>query len=243
LCAGEVSGVREALARRIAGEIVLSRNPGATMRKWREIFGVSQTRLSKEMGLSPSVLSDYESGRRRSPGIGFVRRYVTALLKIDDERGGHLIRQMGETGSLYSEAIIDMREFPAPITIGEFCKAISAELVACKDRVGRAIYGYTVINSVKAIYTLSGWEFFRIFGLTTERALIFTGVRYGRSPMVAVRISMLKPGMVVMHGAPPDRLAVKLAEVDRVPLAYSKISTVEELVEKLRELHKRLELE
>ena len=73
LCAGEVSGVREALARRIAGEIVLSRNPGATMRKWREIFGVSQTRLSKEMGLSPSVLSDYET----LVGVAAETGYVT----------------------------------------------------------------------------------------------------------------------------------------------------------------------
>ncbi|KUJ98916.1 MAG: Transcriptional regulator, XRE family, partial [Thermococcales archaeon 44_46] len=30
---------KEALAKRIAGEITLSSDPGKTMRKWREIFG------------------------------------------------------------------------------------------------------------------------------------------------------------------------------------------------------------
>jgi hypothetical protein len=39
--------VRMVLARRIAGEIILSGKPGATMRKWRELFAVSQMRLSE----------------------------------------------------------------------------------------------------------------------------------------------------------------------------------------------------
>ena len=55
--------LREILARRIAGEIILSGKPGATMRKWRELFAVSQMNLSETMGLSSSVISDYESGR------------------------------------------------------------------------------------------------------------------------------------------------------------------------------------
>ncbi|MEM2805227.1 MAG: helix-turn-helix domain-containing protein, partial [Candidatus Bathyarchaeia archaeon] len=78
--------VREVLARRIAGEIILSNKPGATMRKWRELFAISQTTLSDKMMLSPSVISDYESGRRKSPGTRFVRRFVWALLKIDEEK-------------------------------------------------------------------------------------------------------------------------------------------------------------
>ena len=43
--------LREVLARRIAGEIILSSKPGATMRKWRELFAVSQLTLSETMGL------------------------------------------------------------------------------------------------------------------------------------------------------------------------------------------------
>ncbi|HVP16404.1 MAG TPA: hypothetical protein VMT42_03460, partial [candidate division Zixibacteria bacterium] len=79
------------LARRIAGEIILSSKPGATMRKWRELFAVSQMRLSDKMTVSSSVISDYESGRRPSPGTKFVRRFVWALLKIDEEKGGRFI--------------------------------------------------------------------------------------------------------------------------------------------------------
>ena len=59
--------LREVLARRIAGEIILSSKPGSTMRKWRELFAVSQITLTETMGLlSSGVISDYESGRRKS---------------------------------------------------------------------------------------------------------------------------------------------------------------------------------
>src|SRR5512136_3362340 len=81
------------LARRIAGEIILSSKPGATMRKWRELFAISQMSLSDKMVVSSSVISDYESGRRPSPGAKFVRRFVWALLKIDGERGSRFIHE------------------------------------------------------------------------------------------------------------------------------------------------------
>ncbi|MBU4201932.1 MAG: helix-turn-helix domain-containing protein, partial [Candidatus Altiarchaeota archaeon] len=60
------------ITRKIAGEIVLADAPGKSMRKWREIFGIKQNSLAQKLGISASVISDYESGRRKSPGIGFV---------------------------------------------------------------------------------------------------------------------------------------------------------------------------
>ncbi|MFQ3294432.1 MAG: putative transcriptional regulator, partial [Natrialbaceae archaeon] len=65
---------RRGLAEKIAGEVVLSTDPGATIRKWRTDFDVSQTALADQLDVSPSVISDYESGRRESPGIGVVER-------------------------------------------------------------------------------------------------------------------------------------------------------------------------
>lgn len=87
--------VLEVLARKIAGEIILSSGPGVAMRKWRELFAVSQNRLSKKMVLSPSVISDYESGRRKNPGTVFIKRFIWALLAIDKERGGSFIQKRG----------------------------------------------------------------------------------------------------------------------------------------------------
>ena len=69
----------DALKVKIAGEISLSSSHGSTMRKWREIFGVTQSALSKELNISVSTISDYEGDRRKSPGIGVVQRFVDAL--------------------------------------------------------------------------------------------------------------------------------------------------------------------
>ena len=68
--------MKDQLREKIAGEITLSQDAGKTIRKWREEFHVSQQDLAEYMGVSPSMISDYESGRRKSPGIAIVRRIV-----------------------------------------------------------------------------------------------------------------------------------------------------------------------
>lgn len=231
--------VRMVLARRIAGEIILSNTPGSAMKKWRELFAVSQMRLSEKMVLSsPSVISDYEAGRRKSPGTKFVRRFVWALLAIDQEKGSRYIRELARLTSSPTTAILDLREFPVPVRIQLFCKAIHGEVLTCQEEAEREIAGYTVVDSLRAIETLSGWEFFTIFGSTTERALVFTDVCLDLSLMLAVRISPLKPRLVVFHGVEPDEMAIKLSEYDRIPLIYSMAPNVEYLIKSLRRLYR-----
>ncbi len=62
------------IVEKIAGEITISDNPGITIRKWREEFNISQMELSRFMNVSPSVISDYESGRRKSPGASSIKK-------------------------------------------------------------------------------------------------------------------------------------------------------------------------
>jgi putative transcriptional regulator len=226
------------LARRIAGEIILSNKPGATMRKWRELFTVSQMSLSDKMVVSSSVISDYESGRRPSPGAKFVRRFVWALLKIDGERGSRFVNEFAKLTRSPTNAIIDLREFPLPVRVEYMCKAIEGKTVACVDRYVREINGYTVVDSQRAIETLSGLEFSQLFGATTERALIFTNVENGISPMLIVRVSSLKPRIVIFHGTQPDEYSIRLAEYDGIPLIYSSLPSVERLVKSLRKLYR-----
>jgi putative transcriptional regulator len=226
------------LARRIAGEIILSSKPGATMRKWRELFAVSQMRLSDKMVVSSSVISDYESGRRPSPGTKFVRRFVWALLKIDEEKGGRFIHEFAKLTSSPSNVIVDLREFPIPVRVEYLCKAIEGRTVACLDTYVKEVNGYTVVDSKRAVETLSGSEFSQVFGATTERALVFTNIENGISPMLIVRISNLKPRVVVFHGTQPDEYSIRLAEYDRIPIIYSSLPSVERLVKSLRKLYR-----
>jgi len=234
-------GARDILGRRIAGEIILSNNPGGTMKKWRQLFGISQTRLSDEMLLSSStVISDYESGRRKSPGTRFVRRFVRALLEIDQERGGLFTREFANLTRSPSAAILDIREFPLPVSLERFCRAIQGKVIAFQEEASLKVLGYTVIDTEKAMDTLSGLEFFQIFGAAAEKALVFTNIEHPLFPAFALRFSPLKPLLAVFHGLPPNELAVKLVEHDKTPLLYSEIADIAQLVKSLRYLYRGL---
>lgn len=230
----------EKVSMRIAGEIVLSDNPGAIMRKWREIFGVSQKDLSRKLKISSSVISDYESGRRKSPGTKLVSKLVRAMIDIDEERGGSVLQEYTKLleGSRFFEAILAIKEFTEPRKIKDVVKSVEGEFLVGEKNIDNNVYGYTVIDSVKAIMELSPLELAMIYGTTTQRALIFTGVSHGRSPMLAIKLTSLRPSMVVLHGPmkEPDPLGMELAKRERIPLVLSHVKDVETLIENLREL-------
>jgi len=218
------SSIREDLAHRIAGEITLSEDPGATLRKWRTDFDISQTDLAANLDVSSSVISDYESGRRESPGIGIVRRLVTALLDVDEARGGSRIRQYGRvlSAGFDGDIVYDLREYSTALPIEDFYEALDATEIVRGDR--DYVNGHTVINSIQAITRLTNEEFYRLYGQSTDRALVFTDVTRGESPLVAMRVVTPTPNAVVLHGIEEDNLwehAGDLANVDGFSLAVS----------------------
>ena len=221
---------QDAIAK-IAGDVVASVEPGRTLRVWREKLGIRQVELARELKLSPSVLSDYESGRRPSPGVLFVKKYVEALVILDEGKG-RLISKLFSSDQ--SSAILAIGEFVKPVKARAVIRAVQGQVVA-GDVDNAMIYGYTVVDSIKTIYALSGYDFYRIFGATTERAIIFTKVGVGRSPLVAVRVSQLKPRMVVIHGpTQPDAVAVELARREGIILGLSHSKTEDEIIASLK---------
>ncbi|EHP89155.1 transcriptional regulator, XRE family [Methanotorris formicicus Mc-S-70] len=224
----------EKIAIHITGDIVLSENPGKAMKKWRELFNIPQIEVARYLGVTPSVVSDYEVGRRRNPGVGMIKKYVHALIEIDKEKGGHTLkalRRILDTPPSI-KAILSIKEYENPITIEEFARTIDAK-IAYGENLGNIIYGHTVVDSIKAILEMDGQDFLNLYGWTTERALVFTNVSSGRSPMVAIRVSNMKPRVVVFQGVQEiDALAIKLAEVENIPLLITKLD--------IRELLKRL---
>jgi putative transcriptional regulator len=209
----------EEFAAHIAGDVVVSENPGDAMRKWRERIAVKQAILAREMGLSPSVLSDYESGRRASPGVGFIKRYVEALVKLDSNHHKLLSREVEPKDK---SAILAIGEFKEPIKARKLTELVEGTIVTGSEKLDTEIYGYTVLDSIKTIYALSGYDFYKIYGATTERLIVFTKVGLGRSPMVAIRVVHLKPRMVVLHDPKTvDLVGKALAEKERIILALS----------------------
>jgi len=231
-------GPRDELAEKIAGEVALSDDPGATLRKWRTDFDVTQTELAEQLDISSSVISDYESGRRNSPGIAVVRRIVTALLDIDERRGGSRIRQYGRvlSAGFESDVVLDLREYPAAIPVEDLFESIDAEGLVEGDR--DRITGHTVIDSVEAIRRLSSEEIFNLYGQSTSRVLVFTGLTRGESPLVAQRVVSPTPNAVVLHGIEDDDLweyAPDLARLDGFALATC-TTPMEEMLGTLRDL-------
>jgi len=235
---GSYHDLKNKLAEKMAGEITLSDNPGEILKKWRSNFEISQSDLATFLKVSPSVISDYESGRRKSPGIFIVSRIVEAILEMDTNRGGAKIRSYEGMlrGGFSADAIYDIHEYLSPISVDELTKLVMGEVVYSPgNELLRPLYGYTVVNSLKAILQLSYNELQKLYGWSSERAMVYTEVSTGRSPMVALRVTNLKPALIVIHGisaSAVDKIAAKIAEIEHVPL----IATVMPMPDLLRAL-------
>ncbi|MEM4347538.1 MAG: helix-turn-helix domain-containing protein [Candidatus Altiarchaeota archaeon] len=225
---------KELLARSIASEIVLSKNPGNVMRKWREILGIKQNQIAAHLGISASVISDYEANRR-SPGVVFVKKFIDALISLENKNRV----EMSFFEKFFSgkeHAILSIREFLVPMKISKFVKIVKGKVLSNNKLIEKKIYGYTAIDSIRAILELNEDEFSKIYGLNTERALIFTKVKTGRSPMIAIKVTPLKPSVVILHGLSwreVDKLAIKISEVEKIPLVVSTEKDEESLIKNI----------
>ncbi len=208
----------------IAGEITMAQDVGAAMRKWRELFGISQTELAEYLGISTSTISDYESNRRKSPGVQTIKRFVEALIELDIRKGGEITRKILKAKEKESE-YFELYEFTRGITVEELAEIIGAGILTNKETANeKKVYGYTLIDSIRTILEVPNHYFTHLYGRTSERALIFTGVSTGRSPLIAIRVSPIKPSAVVLHGITEvDKLALKVSEREGIPLLITQI--------------------
>lgn len=231
---------RDRFARRIAGEIALSKHPGQAMRVWRKRFRLPQVVLSKYLGISPSVISDYESGRRKSPGTATIRRFVMALLALDERNGGTAVSafvRLMDVNLVDLNVILAIDDFTIAMNAREFCRRLKCEVQSGEDLLDRNLYGYTLVDVERAVKELSSESFMKLFGATTERSLIFSNATTGRAPMIAIKAQEFRPSLVVLHGVGEiDRLTLELSEQMQIPLAVSKITSVDALIKELRSI-------
>lgn len=223
----------------IYGDILSADNINSSLKKWRKIFNISQVELAKKMGITSSVISEYESDYNRMPGTRFIKRYVEALIELDMLRGGKIIKLLsGGEERAVEDGILSIFDNIEMIPVKEYIEATDSEVVSGEERIDKTyIYGHTIIDGVTAILSMSGEAFYKIYGKTTERVLIFTNVSIGRSPLVAVRVCPLKPRAVILHGPPKiDELGVKIAEKENLILGLSKIPSINKLIKAVENL-------
>ncbi len=224
---------KEELSRKIAGEIVLSDTPGKTIKKWREIFHIAQNVLANQIGVMPSVVSDYENGRRKSPGIKMIHKIVTALIEIDAEHGNEVLKKFSVfNDEVVNRAILDIKEFLDPVSVKKIVKAADGEMII--NPVKSSVNGFTVIDSLKAIMSLSPDDLKKIYGKSTERVLVFTNVSTGRSPLIAIKVTNMKPTMVILHGIKKvDILAQRIAKAEGIGIATTSMD-LKQIMKKMR---------
>jgi len=218
----------------MAGEIVISEKPGDTLKKWRNIFKLSQKNLASLLDVKPSVVCDFEKGRRASPGIGTVRKFVEAMVEYDRAQGGKIVSSMFANEG--NNAVYDIREFNTGTPINTLIRIINGEILSGTPEIlERPIYGYTIVDSLKAITTFN--VFGDLYGWSNERAIFFSGVQYGRSPMIAIRAHPVKPRVVIyIKPKTIDKLAIKLAKMERIVLISTNMQE-EEIVEVLKKFN------
>jgi putative transcriptional regulator len=227
------------LREKIAGEITLAESPGSAMKKWRELFGVTQIELAKQIKISTSTISDYESNRRLSPGVGVIKRFVEALFIIDGVHGGTVKNGLERMAPKTEEkdSFYTIHDFTSPISGSDFNRIIEGKVIANPNYLDSIkLFGYTRLDSLRVILELSPAEYPKLFGSTTERAFIFERVSSGRSPLVVVRVSPIKPKVIVIHNVTTvDKLAIKIAQIEKIPLLVTKLD-IEEVYKRLSKL-------
>jgi len=217
-----MSDAREELSRRIAGEITLSDDPGATLRKWRTDFDVSQTELADQLDVSSSVVSDYESGRRESPGR---RRPADGRWALGHRRATR--RRAAPTVRARPLCRVRERHRPRPPRVLDGSPPKSSTRRWARRRscaASRTTSTATPSSTRSRRSPVSSEEFYRLYGQSTNRALVFTNVTRGESPLVALRVVSPTPNAVVLHGIEDGDLwdhAADLARVDGFSLAIS----------------------
>ncbi len=231
---------KDHLARSIIGEIAMAAEPSKNIKKWRALFRISQKSLSRKLGVTSSVISDYESGRRKSPGILFLKKYVETLINMDEEKGGEVLKEflhLDENRPI-SASILDIREFEGGLTVTDFCRHVGAKVITEGGDSEGKIYGYTLIDSVKAITELSFSELKKLYGVTSRRALVFTNITSGKGPMIAIKVANLKPALIVLHNIPESSvsdIAKNIAKIEDIPLSLC-ATNIDDFMERVKEI-------
>ncbi len=230
--------VIETVSKRILVDLVWSQNPGQEMRRWREAFNVSQAQLGKQMGVHQSVIADYERGKRK-PGVDFLKRMVRALIEIDASRGFPIVKNLSRGLTNLAPYIIAVGEFSFPVRLDEVIRNVGYTLDV--EVPNTYVYGWLVIDSIKAILSLEGPEYYQLLSNSVGKLLVFTNVSTGRSPIIALRVGVtltpLKPGAVIVHRPRSlDQLSLILTIKSGVPLIVSTKKSVKELIESLKSL-------
>ena len=78
------------------------------------------------------------------------------MVDYDSAHGGKVLNSMSDRRT--NEAIVDIKEFTSGVTIESMLEIIEGEILAgSEELISRPIYGYTMVDSLKAITTFNAF--------------------------------------------------------------------------------------
>jgi putative transcriptional regulator len=222
----------ETLKKEIAGEILISNNLGNTLKKWQNIFEINQKTLAKNIGISNTMLSDYQNGRRLNPNIKFIQKFINSLIENDIKHKEKILKKLIEHKI---ELSFETKEFKKGIKIKTLENAQKIKHVNIKNN-NEIIYGITYLDA-NDIPSFEIEDIQKIFGKTNKRIFYISNVR--DINIIQMFINTLK----IITNQNPSVLILETKELDENQInnldfgnaIYITNSTKQELKELLKE--------
>ncbi|VVB75465.1 Uncharacterised protein [Candidatus Tiddalikarchaeum anstoanum] len=231
------------LFQRILGDVVANEEYGLVMKKWRELFSVTQAEIAGKLDVKPSVISDYENSRRRSPGIVFIRSYVNALIVLGELRNKDLhdsVKKELDIKKANDNLII--KTFNKPKNNSYLIKLLRAKPVTKTN--SSAINGLIFFhdNISRVLMKLPTYKLLNEMKKVGSYAYIFSNVKSGNLPLILLTLlskinKTSMPALVIFQSDSfkPSNFSKKTAEKKNITLAVTgkDVKDIKKIIEKM----------
>jgi putative transcriptional regulator len=174
----------------IMGDITVNENYGLVMKKWRDLFNITQSKIAKKLDIKQSVISDYENNRRKSPGIEFIRKYTIALLNIarQESRKEYDNVKKELIGNINEDSLF-RGEFSKGLKNKDVLKLLNAtQIIAPEEQSVFGNYLFFSDNISGLITKKPTYELLKELKNKENTVFIFSNVKTGKLPLITLKI-------------------------------------------------------
>ena len=214
----------------ILGDIAANENYGIVMKKWRELFNITQSRIAKELDIKQSVISDYENNRRKSPGIEFIRKYTNSLITIGKNENrkefDSIIEDLGlkkELNKLFSG------EFEKSLESMEVINLLNATQILSQQQASFKNYLFFSDRISNIVTKQPSFKLLKSLKNKKETVFIFSDVKTGKLPLIMLKIlsklnKLELPKLIIFQskGFKLSSFARKIGKNNNISIAVTK---------------------
>ncbi|MBN1924107.1 MAG: helix-turn-helix domain-containing protein [Nanoarchaeota archaeon] len=180
----------QSLIQIILGDIAANEDYGLVMKKWRELFNITQSRIAKELKIKQSVISDYENNRRKSPGIEFIRKYTTGIVSIASKENKKEYESVIESLELNKESSKLLRGvFKKSMNNSQIIKLLKAtQIISQENQSLFKDFVFFSDNLSKILTKQPSLKLIKSLKSNNEIVYIFSRVKSGKIPLITLKL-------------------------------------------------------